>query len=332
VKDEQSTEDKSFVSMIEQDEELKNFILNNWDQFCEWISDKIDQQLEQEKEKAAQVIEQECDPGFVPSYENLPVYYDPYKSNYYKTNIPEDFVFHELIIRFKRSSSKKYYDAVFICEHLPNATTIHKHSEYNSCCFTTQKELFTYEKAIDELLLLIYAWKSTEIILNGEAISEKDLRDMRWIVQQRLIHCPENHKKRLPPLELFDIDTLMKERHDHWKHERYLYQIVCDLFPDLKVIRHARPDWLGGLELDIFVPTLDLAFEYQGIQHFKPIEHWGGEEKLRIQQEHDARKLRLCDAQGITLICINYDENLTASLVKSKIPKSLRYIAQSTES
>ena len=258
---------------------------------------------------------------FVPSYENLPVYYSPYKG-YYVIKIPTDFVFRELTIRFKRSSAKKYYDAVFICKHLPNATTIGKHSEYNSCRFNTQKEIFVYKKAIDELMQLIWNWKSTEIILNGETIRERDLRDARWIMEERLIHSPENYRNCLPPLELFDIDSLMNERRDHWKHERNLYQIVCDLFPELDVIRHARPDWLNGLELDIFIPALNLGFEYQGIQHFEPIKHWGGQEKLIIQQEHDARKLQLCSKHRVMLICITYDENLSLSLVKSKIPKA----------
>ena len=36
-----------------------------------------------------------------------------------------------------------------------------------------------------------------------------------------------------------------------------------------------RPDWLFGMELDIFYPELGLAFEFQGHQHFAPSESFG---------------------------------------------------------
>lgn len=47
------------------------------------------------------------------------------------------------------------------------------------------------------------------------------------------------------------------------------------LGPDL--IEDARPDFLMGLELDIFVPRLRLAFEFQGDQHFVDTETTQGE-------------------------------------------------------
>lgn len=51
-----------------------------------------------------------------------------------------------------------------------------------------------------------------------------------------------------------------------------------------------------------------LAFliEYNGEQHYKPIEKWGGEEKLIVQQERDARKVQYCEEKGIPLLIIPY--------------------------
>ncbi|RAP43578.1 MAG: hypothetical protein BZ136_09515, partial [Methanosphaera sp. rholeuAM74] len=62
--------------------------------------------------------------------------------------------------------------------------------------------------------------------------------------------------------------------------ETELYRIVKSLYPNHKVIHHYKSKWLGRQELDIFIPKLKLAIEYDGIQHFKPIEAWGGEEGL----------------------------------------------------
>ncbi len=104
-----------------------------------------------------------------------------------------------------------------------------------------------------------------------------------------------------------------------WVSETILFNIIKGLYPHSKVIKHYRPKWLHGLELDIFLPEHNLAFEYQGIQHFVPVEHWGGEKQLKKQQEHDKKKKELCDKKGVTLICINYDESLTTDFVKAKI-------------
>lgn len=104
-----------------------------------------------------------------------------------------------------------------------------------------------------------------------------------------------------------------------WTSETILYHIVKSIYPNLKVIFHYHPKWLNGLELDIFVPEKDIAFEYQGIQHFKPVEHWGGTYKLEIQQQHDKKKAEICKKRGITLITVNYDEELSIENINAKI-------------
>lgn len=97
--------------------------------------------------------------------------------------------------------------------------------------------------------------------------------------------------------------------------ENILYQIVCQIFPAQLVIRHHRPAWLLGLELDIYLPTLNLAFEYQGQQHFHPIKAWGGEKALKKIKERDARKVEICRQIGVKLIHISYTELLTEDYV-----------------
>lgn len=48
--------------------------------------------------------------------------------------------------------------------------------------------------------------------------------------------------------------------------------------------------------------------EYDGEQHFKPVEAWGGEEKLKIQQERDMKKNQWCKENNIRLIRIPYTD------------------------
>ena len=59
---------------------------------------------------------------------------------------------------------------------------------------------------------------------------------------------------------------------------------------------------LKGLELDIYIPDIKIAFEIQGIFHYQPI---FGKEKLNSIQERDDRKRKLCSELGIKLIPIN---------------------------
>lgn len=63
-----------------------------------------------------------------------------------------------------------------------------------------------------------------------------------------------------------------------------------------------RPDWLGRQSLDLYIPSLRTAIEYQGIQHYLPVEFFGGEEALLQRQELDEQKKRLCEENGVRLI------------------------------
>jgi very-short-patch-repair endonuclease len=54
--------------------------------------------------------------------------------------------------------------------------------------------------------------------------------------------------------------------------------------------------------------SLKKLVEYDGEQHFLAIDHFGGEEKLKIQQERDARKNEWCAEHGIELLRIPYTD------------------------
>lgn len=45
------------------------------------------------------------------------------------------------------------------------------------------------------------------------------------------------------------------------------------------------------IELDVYLPELQLAFEYQGEQHYKPL-HWVSD--LTAQQKRDYEKQEAC--------------------------------------
>lgn len=104
-----------------------------------------------------------------------------------------------------------------------------------------------------------------------------------------------------------------------WVSESILHQIVSRIYPNQKIIRHHRPDWLEGLEIDIYLPELKLGFEYQGQQHFHPIKAWGGEKALENLRERDAKKAAICVSLGISLVAVDYTEPLTEEHIRSLV-------------
>lgn len=59
---------------------------------------------------------------------------------------------------------------------------------------------------------------------------------------------------------------------------------------------------------DFFFPQINVALEYNGEQHYKPIVTFGGEERFLQQQEYDRKKAEYCKENNITLKIISYKE------------------------
>lgn len=60
------------------------------------------------------------------------------------------------------------------------------------------------------------------------------------------------------------------------------------------------------LPFDFYIPDYNICIEYQGEQHYEPVDYFGGEEKFKIQQLHDNIKKEYCEKNGIHLLCISY--------------------------
>ena len=86
------------------------------------------------------------------------------------------------------------------------------------------------------------------------------------------------------------------------------------LFPNLKLLFNDR-QILGGYELDIYIPELKLAIEWNGKIHYYPIY---GEDRLKHIQYKDYQKQLLCQKLGIDLIVI-CDMTSKAQILKDSI-------------
>lgn len=103
-----------------------------------------------------------------------------------------------------------------------------------------------------------------------------------WYVTPRSLNqghsCPNCNKSR------------GEERIDEYLNLIHIDYEPQKRFKDLKGIGNKL------LSYDYYIPSYNLLIEYQGKQHYKPVDVFGGENQLLIQQEHDKRKkMYACD-------------------------------------
>jgi hypothetical protein len=67
-----------------------------------------------------------------------------------------------------------------------------------------------------------------------------------------------------------------------------------------------RPQWLKKLELDFYLPNFKIGIECQGLQHFEPVKHFGGEEKFFKQLKNDLEKKQLCEENNVKLLFFSH--------------------------
>lgn len=87
-----------------------------------------------------------------------------------------------------------------------------------------------------------------------------------------------------------------------WTSESLLYKQVEAAFSKLQVYQHYSPAFLGMQHYDVYIPQHKIALEYQGVQHFRPIEYFGGEQAFEKNQQRDQRKKDLSRQNGVSLI------------------------------
>lgn len=110
---------------------------------------------------------------------------------------------------------------------------------------------------------------------------------------------------------------------ERWINETLVFNYISILFPTYTVEREASPSWISQQRLDVYIPELQLAIEYQGEQHYKAVELFGGKEGLKKTKERDQDKLSKCRSNNIDLVYFSYKDNLSENLVASRLKKYL---------
>ena len=107
-----------------------------------------------------------------------------------------------------------------------------------------------------------------------------------------------------------------------WVSEQSLYRLVRQFFED--AIYQYHVSWLSNQSLDIYIPSIRVGIEYQGAQHYEPVDIFGGEEALKDRKVLDAKKRKLCKKNDVTLIEWKYTKEISRQAVFEALYEWLR--------
>ena len=130
----------------------------------------------------------------------------------------------------------------------------------------------------------------------------------------------ENYLKLLKNNFRLLENTLRKRKGFEQVGTFFMEKLLCEklktLYPKLKIISQYSPNWLFPQRFDMFIEDCNLAIEYNGAQHYKEIDFFGGKNGLKRNQELDAVKRQKCLANSICLWEIRYDEDFDLAFEK----------------
>lgn len=111
---------------------------------------------------------------------------------------------------------------------------------------------------------------------------------------------------------------------EQWKSETEIYAYIKEILVNYDVSRHYSPSWLSPMHLDVYVPELSLAVEYQGQQHYMPVDIFGGQEGFEKTKVRDAIKKKLCQQNEVYLLYIRYDDEEPEKTIIDFVEKKLK--------
>lgn len=165
--------------------------------------------------------------------------------------------------------------------------------------------------------------RSGKIVSESEKDNEVDISKSTNLYYFKASSAPIEFSKKL----FRDAENYLRKDQgipligEGWVSETALFYSIKEAFPEIEVIHHGKPKWLGRQHLDVYIPEHNVGIEYQGLQHNKPIEFFGGQNAYEKTVERDKKKKRLCLKNGCTLIYVypNYDFEKVKAQIKQGI-------------
>ena len=216
--------------------------------------------------------------------ESIKIFNEPGRI-YYENNEPDNMVHHttENIIK----------DLIRVKENLNRIPTKELYTKHGSMGLATVCRRFgTWNKALKEVFGSIN--KEFHGVTEGPCAfcGKKTRRQMSHLKKIKNIFCTRSCAA--------SFNNKLKRKSRRSKCEKMLFDLLCKEFPKLNILNNDKI-MLKGLEADIAIPSLNLAIEWNGIVHYKPIY---GQKKLTNVQNLDKKKIQLANQLNIHLIVV----------------------------
>ena len=106
--------------------------------------------------------------------------------------------------------------------------------------------------------------------------------------------------------------------------QRLVTEAIHAWLPNAVLHENIRPVWLHGMELDVYIPILNIAIEIQGNQHY----YWTPMLQKQCteftqQRWRDRRKQQICNQQRILLLTIR-GEGSDLERLRRKVRRALQ--------
>jgi len=154
----------------------------------------------------------------------------------------------------------------------------------------TTKEFINESKKIHgryDYSLVDYKNTNTKVIIICLTHGIFEQKPEKHLIGNGCPKCKESHGER-------KISNFLEEHNISFKQE-YVFDSCRNINP---------------LPFDFYLPNYNTCIEYDGIQHFEPVEFFGGKDSLVIRKGMDKIKTQFCTSNKIDIIRIKYTENI----------------------
>lgn len=140
-----------------------------------------------------------------------------------------------------------------------------------------------------------------------------------------------NYVNKNTPVEIIcsKHGSFWQKPHDHicgcgcpkckaWKTQYKIFKFIIKEFSTIDWKWEYSPEWLGLQKFDIYSVDYNLAIEFNGRQHYEPVEKFGGIDGFIITQKRDCIKQEKCIQNNCKLYKIKYD-NIDYDKIKEDI-------------
>jgi len=209
----------------------------------------------------------------------------------------------EYLETYEKENNSTFFDLFFEEQRLFKSTNSNNYnSEYYLQYYLSVSE-YNFYKEIDD---------------NQDKSGFKDSR-LRHVVEKAILNQFRYIIKKAE--DIYREKIGMPKVGEGWISETELFYKITENYKEFNVVHHGKPKWLGRQHIDIYFTELNIAIEYQGSQHYEPIDFFGGIETFKRTRERDENKRKLCLENNCELIYVN--EKYEFEEIKLKIEEAI---------